>query len=94
MFDKYFISGEINTKATNADAIIDKLKQKYSDATTIDELDRLTIEYNRDWRFNVRTSNTEPLLRLNVEAKSRELMAQKRDEVMAFIDSIRQSPKE
>ena len=86
--DKYFVSGEINRKVINADAIITALKEKYANATTINELDRLTIEYNRDWRFNVRTSNTEPLLRLNVEANTQALMEEKRNEVLAFIDSM------
>lgn len=85
--EKYFVSGEINRKVANADAIIAALKEKYADATTVNELDRLTIEYGRDWRFNVRTSNTEPLLRLNLEANSQALMETKRDEVLGFIDS-------
>jgi phosphomannomutase len=49
-------------------------------------MDGLTIDYG-DWWFNVRSSNTEPLLRLNVEANSKELMEQKRDELLAFIRS-------
>jgi phosphomannomutase len=82
---QYVVSGEINRTVADSAPIIEQLKAKYSDATVIDETDRLTIEYSRDWRFNIRTSNTEPLLRLNVEAKSQELMAEKRDELLALI---------
>ena len=55
-------------------------------AQSVDHLDGITLDFG-DWWFNVRPSNTEPLLRLNVEANSRELMEQKRDEVLAFIRS-------
>lgn len=81
----YVVSGEINRTVADSTPIIEQLKTTYADATTIDETDRLTIEYNRDWRFNIRTSNTEPLLRLNVEAKSQELMEAKRDELLTLI---------
>jgi phosphomannomutase len=56
---------------------------KYADGHQY-ELDGISVEYP-DWHFNVRPSNTEPLLRLNLEAKTPELMAQKRDEVIALI---------
>jgi len=85
-FEKYFISGEINTDVKNGEGKIAELKEKYADAK-IDELDGLSVEYNRDWRFNVRPSNTEPLLRLNVEAKNKELMEEKRDEILKIIRS-------
>lgn len=83
-FERYFISGEINSEVKNGQEIIQKLKEKYSDGE-ISEFDGLSVEYSRDWRFNIRTSNTEPLLRLNVEAKNEELMAQKRDELLNLI---------
>jgi len=54
------------------------------EAQSVDHLDGITLDFG-DWWFNVRPSNTEPLLRLNLEANSRELMEQKRDEVLAFI---------
>jgi phosphomannomutase len=54
------------------------------DAHSVDHLDGITIDYG-DWWFNVRPSNTEPLLRLNVEANNRKLMEQKRDELLVFI---------
>jgi phosphomannomutase len=59
------------------------LAESYADGTQ-DRTDGLTIEY-ADWWFNCRASNTEPLLRLNLEARTEELMQQKRDEVLAVI---------
>jgi phosphomannomutase len=85
---KYFISGEINTKLPSMAAVpgkLDQIASKYADAQQY-KLDGLSVEYP-DWHFNVRASNTEPLLRLNLEAETPELMAQKRDEVIALIRS-------
>jgi phosphomannomutase len=82
-YAKYFISGEYNNKVADSDAILKKIEAKYSDAE-ISKLDGLSIEY-ADWRTNIRTSNTEPLMRLNVEAKSKEKMEEKRDELLAII---------
>jgi len=83
---QYFISGEINTKLASMDRVPAKLTAiaaKYSDGHQY-ELDGISVEYP-DWHFNVRPSNTEPLLRLNLEAKTPELMARKRDEVIGLI---------
>lgn len=83
---KYFISGEINTKVASMDLIpprLDELAKKYADAHTYN-VDGFSAEYP-DWHFNVRASNTEPLLRLNLEALTPEMMEQKRDEVLAVI---------
>jgi phosphomannomutase len=83
---QYFISGEINTKLASMDLVPAKLTEiaaKYSDGHQY-ELDGISVEYP-DWHFNVRPSNTEPLLRLNLEAKTPELMARKRDEVIGLI---------
>lgn len=85
---RYFISGEINTKLPSMDAVPAKLGQiaaKYADARQY-TLDGISIEYP-DWHFNVRPSNTEPLLRLNLEATTRQQMEKKRDEVLALIRS-------
>ena len=85
---KYFISGEINTKLPHMDAVPAKLKQiaaKYADGKQY-TLDGISVEYP-DWHFNVRPSNTEPLLRLNLEATTPAMMASKRDEVLALIRS-------
>lgn len=80
---KYFISGEINFETEKKDAIIDKAKNKYNDGKQ-EFIDGLSVEY-ADWRFNLRKSNTEPLLRLNLEALSKEEMEEKRDEMIEFI---------
>jgi phosphomannomutase len=86
--ERYFISGEINTKVGDmavVQAKIDGLAARYTDGRTY-SMDGVSVEYP-DWHFNVRPSNTEPLLRLNLEAATPELMAEKRDEVLAFIRS-------
>jgi phosphomannomutase len=83
---RYFISGEINTKLKSMDAVPAKLEEiaaKYADGEQY-QLDGISVEYP-DWHFNVRASNTEPLLRLNLEAKTPDLMERKRDEVVALI---------
>ena len=84
--ETYFISGEINTKVSDmrtAEAKLKILAEKYKNAHTYD-LDGFSAEYP-DWHFNVRSSNTEPLLRLNLEAKTPALMTAKRDEVLGVI---------
>jgi phosphomannomutase len=85
---KYFISGEINTKMSDmrkAQEKIDALAAKYS-AGRVYAMDGISAEFD-DWHFNVRGSNTEPMLRLNLEATSDDLMKARRDEVLAFIRS-------
>ncbi|MGE5361981.1 MAG: phosphomannomutase/phosphoglucomutase [Bacteroidales bacterium] len=82
----YFISGEINTKVASMAVVDDKLDglaAQYGNGNTY-RMDGVSVEYD-DWHFNVRPSNTEPLLRLNLEAVTPQLMEQKRDEVLAFI---------
>jgi phosphomannomutase len=84
--EKYFISGEINTKLAHMDAVaptLDTIAKVYADGKQY-RLDGLSVEYP-DWHFNVRPSNTEPLLRLNLEATTPAKMAEKRDEVLALI---------
>jgi phosphomannomutase len=80
---KYYHSGEINSDVDDKEMAMLKLKQKYSDGK-LNELDGIRIDFE-DWWFNVRPSNTEPKLRLNLEAKTRELMEEKRDEVLGII---------
>ncbi|NTV40738.1 MAG: phosphomannomutase/phosphoglucomutase [Candidatus Moranbacteria bacterium] len=84
-YERYFHSGEINTKVENGASKIEQIKQKYSDGIQND-LDGISIEYPDFW-FNVRSSNTEPLLRLTVEARTKEVMEQKRDELLEIIKS-------
>ena len=84
--EKYFISGEINTRVNSMRTVqekLDGLAARYSDGNLY-QLDGVSAEY-ADWHFNVRASNTEPMLRLNLEATTPELMERKRDEVLAFI---------
>ena len=83
---KYFISGEINTKLAGMDRVPAKLQQiadKYTGGAQY-RLDGLSVEFP-DWHFNVRPSNTEPLLRLNLEANTQATMESRRDEVLALI---------
>ena len=82
---KYFSSGEINSKVADVKAIMDKIRSKYSDGHMF-ELDGISSEYS-NWWFNVRASNTEPLLRLIVEAADEKTMETKRDELLKLIRS-------
>ena len=84
--DRRVRSGEINSKVRDAGAKLTELQQHFHDAQTIDHLDGLTIEYPT-WWANVRPSNTEPLLRLNVEADDAKTLTTKRDELLAIIRS-------
>ncbi len=80
----YFISGEINSEVADPQAKMAELEQRYGDGR-ITKLDGVSVDYD-DWHFNVRPSNTEPLLRLNLESVvSREDMERRRDEVLALI---------
>ncbi|HEY8303732.1 MAG TPA: phosphomannomutase/phosphoglucomutase [Solirubrobacteraceae bacterium] len=84
--ERYFISGEINTEVSDQEAKMREISERYSDARQ-DWLDGVSVDYE-DWHFNVRPSNTEPLLRLCLESlRSREHMEQKRDEVLELIRS-------
>jgi phosphomannomutase len=83
---QYFISGEINTKLKSMEEVpakLDQIAARYGEGHQY-KLDGLSVEY-ADWHFNVRPSNTEPLLRLNLEARTPDMMAAKRDEVLALI---------
>jgi phosphomannomutase len=83
---RYYHSGEINSEVDDKEGKMKELAEKYKDAKNISWLDGVTIEYDDFW-FNVRPSNTESLLRLNLEAKSKEIMKQKKDEVLKIIRS-------
>ena len=82
-YNRYFASGEINSEVTDSHAVIEELAAAYTDGKQ-DRLDGLTVEYE-DWWFNVRPSNTEPLLRLNLEARTEESMQQKVEELLKII---------
>lgn len=82
---KYPISGEINSKVNNAPAVLEKIENAYSEKGEVDKTDGLSIEYDK-WRFNLRISNTEPVIRLNVETRAdKDLLAQKTQELLAII---------
>jgi phosphomannomutase len=83
---RYFISGEVNSEVTDPQAKMEEIAERYSDARQ-ERLDGISIDYE-DWHFNVRSSNTEPLLRLCLESLvSHEDMERRRDEVLALIRS-------
>jgi phosphomannomutase len=82
---RYFITGELNTPVPDVALKLQELKERYADGR-VSHLDGISVDFD-DWHFNVRPSNTEPLLRLNLEATSEELMEQKRDEVLEVIRS-------
>lgn len=84
-YQRYAHSGEINSRVADVNKKIEEIKEKYSDGRQ-NNLDGITVEYPDFW-FNVRPSNTEPLLRLNLEAKTKELMEEKRDELLGIIKS-------
>lgn len=94
MMNKYFVSGEINNEVKDIPALLKEAEEKYSDGK-IDKTDGLSVEYDNpaspnlsevSWRFNLRGSNTEPKIRLNVESTKKELMEQKCDEILGLIN--------
>ncbi len=85
-YKKYYHSDEINFKVKNQKIILDKLKEIYKNCE-IEEIDGLSV-YCNDWWFNIRPSNTEPLLRLNLEADTEELMNKKIEEIKTIIEEI------
>jgi phosphomannomutase len=84
--DRYFITGEINTRVDDVALTLQELKEHFVSQGEVSHLDGISITAE-DWHMNVRPSNTEPLLRLNLEALDRDLMERKRDEVLAVIRS-------
>jgi phosphomannomutase len=84
--ERYFITGELNTPVADVALKLQELKERYGREGRVSHLDGISIDAD-DWHMNVRPSNTEPLLRLNLEARSEELMEAKRDEVLALIRS-------
>ncbi len=82
-FQRYFASGEINSEVADPQAVLAQLRATYTGGRAF-ELDGLSVEYT-DWWFNVRCSNTEPLVRLNLEATTAAAMQRRRDEILAII---------
>jgi phosphomannomutase len=86
-WQKYFVSGEINNTVADVKVKIEKAREIYgTGALKIDETDGVSVDF-ADWRFNLRGSNTEPVIRLNVEARSQALMEEKRDELLRLISN-------
>ncbi|HEY6076461.1 MAG TPA: phosphomannomutase/phosphoglucomutase [Gaiella sp.] len=85
--ERYFITGELNTPVADVETKLGELEERYSaEGGRISHLDGVSVDFD-DWHFNVRPSNTEPLLRLNLEALDQAQMIEKRDEVLAVIRS-------
>ncbi len=84
--ERYFITGELNTPVSDVALKLQELKERFGAEGQVSHLDGLSVDAD-DWHMNVRPSNTEPLLRLNLEALSPELMERKRDDVLAVIRS-------
>jgi phosphomannomutase len=82
--DHYFITGELNTPVADVALKLQELKERFGSEGTVSHLDGVSVDAE-EWHMNVRPSNTEPLLRLNLEALSKELMERKRDEVLSVI---------
>jgi phosphomannomutase len=82
--ERYFLTGELNTPVPDVAVKLQELKERFGKEGKVSHLDGISIEAD-DWHMNVRPSNTEPLLRLNLEARNPELMERKRDEVLAVI---------
>ena len=72
--ERYFITGELNTRVSDVDVKLRELEERFGPEGEVSHLDGVSVDAD-DWHFNVRPSNTEPLLRLNLEARSEELMA-------------------
>jgi len=83
---RYFITGELNTPVADVALKLQELKERYGSEGRVSHLDGISVDFD-DWHFNVRPSNTEPLLRLNLEAYSQDEMERRRDEVLAVIRS-------
>jgi phosphomannomutase len=84
--ERYFLTGELNTPVEDVPLKLQELKERFGREGTVSHLDGISVDAD-GWHMNVRPSNTEPLLRLNLEARSPELMERKRDEVLSLITS-------
>jgi phosphomannomutase len=84
--ETYFLTGEINVPVEDVAVTLQEIKERFGKEGEVSHLDGISIEAE-EWHLNVRPSNTEPLLRLNLEARSKELMEQKRDEVLEVLRS-------
>ena len=85
--ERYFLTGEINVPVEDVAVKLQEIKERFGKEGIVSHLDGISIEAE-DWHMNVRPSNTEPLLRLNLEARSPELMTQKRDAILAVMANV------
>ena len=83
---RYFLTGELNTPVPDVALKLQELEERFGNEGEVSHLDGVSVDAD-DWHMNVRPSNTEPLLRLNLEARTPELMERKRDEALAVIQS-------
>jgi len=83
---RYYLTGELNTPVADVDGKLSELEERFGGEGEVSHLDGVSVDAG-EWHMNVRPSNTEPLLRLNLEARTPELMERKRDEVLAAIRS-------
>ena len=81
---RYHATGELNRAVSDPNHVIELVAERYLDAYEISKLDGLLVRYE-DWWFNLRPSNTEPVIRLNLEAKTRDLMEARRDQILALL---------
>ena len=80
---RYHLSGEINSRVADVPAVLARIEERYHDGRIL-KMDGINVDYD-DWHFNVRGSNTEPLIRLNLEAYAKDAMERRRDEVLSII---------
>jgi phosphomannomutase len=84
--ERYFLTGELNARVADTARKLREVEERFSGEGRVSHLDGVSVDAD-GWHMNVRPSNTEPLLRLNLEARSRELMEEKRDDVLAVMRS-------
>jgi phosphomannomutase len=84
--ERYFLTGEINSRVADVDAKLRELEERFGSEGRVGHLDGLSVDAD-DWHMNVRPSNTEPLLRLNLEARTKESMESRRDQLLSVIRS-------
>jgi len=84
--ERYFLTGEINSRVADVDAKLRELEERFGSEGRVGHLDGLSVDGD-DWHMNVRPSNTEPLLRLNLEARTKESMESRRDQLLSVIRS-------
>ncbi|MDD5050765.1 MAG: phosphomannomutase/phosphoglucomutase [Candidatus Pacebacteria bacterium] len=88
IISKYPISGEINLTLKDAKNALSVVRRSYADKGKVEEFDNVIVEKKGEWRFNIRMSNTEPLLRINIEAKNKAIVEEKRSELLALLKDL------